>query len=117
MEENKPRIGRRPGSVFPHLRKFADPLDHARHRAFLQQKAQCNFRKEGWEFTIEEYFEIWHEHVWAQRGKKNDSLVMTRVDIEKPWSLDNCVLVLRYQLLCRGKKMRKLHLGQKDLNL
>lgn len=96
---------RRPG---PYLegRKFQDLIDHERHIQYCRRKAQANFRNEGWDMTIEEYFELWTRELWPQRGRKRDDLVMIRRDVEKPWSRENCCIVTRYQQLCRYKTMR-----------
>lgn len=96
---------RKPGP-FIEGRKFKDPIEHAKHWGFLRQRAQANFRGEGWEMTLEEFFEMWPDELWAQRGRKSESYCMVRVDIEKPWSYDNCVIILRYQQLVRGKTPR-----------
>lgn len=96
---------RRPG---PYLegRKFRDPVDHERHIQYWRRKAQAIFRKEGWDMSMEEFFELWTRDLWPQRGRKRDELVMIRKDIEKPWSKENCLIVTRYQQLCRYKNMR-----------
>ena len=85
---------------------YADPVDHARHIAFLKSRSQALYRQEGWHLTIEEYFSLWPNDLWANRGRQADSYCMVRVDPEKPWSMDNCVIITRYQQLCRGKNPR-----------
>ena len=100
-------MGRVAGRPFMKGRKYQDPILHAKHWGFLRQRAQANFREEGWTMTIEEYFEIWRDDLWAQRGRGVDQYCMVRVDVEKPWSLDNCIIVLRYQQLVRNKKPQR----------
>lgn len=107
----------RPKGPFLPLRKFKDELEHEKHWGYLRWRAQCKFRKEEVEMTMEEYFEIWRDDLWPQRGRQPESLVMIRVDVEKPWSLDNCIIVTRHQQLCRGKKMRKYKGQYKELDL
>ena len=99
-------MSRAPGP-FIELRKYKDPFDHVRYRAFMQCKAQAMYRKEGFTMTADEFFELWTPENWARRGRKSDDLAMIRVDITKPWCLANCVLVTRYQQVCRGKKLIK----------
>jgi hypothetical protein len=88
-------------------RKYKDEIEHAKHWGFLRQRAQANFREEGWDMTIEEYFEMWRDDLWAQRGRAVDQYCMVRVDVEKSWSLDNCIIVQRYQQLVRNKKPQR----------
>jgi hypothetical protein len=98
----------RPRGPFLPTRTYKDELDHQRHRAFLRQRAQANYRNEGWTITIEEYFILWRPELWTQRGRGRHDLCMIRPDVEKAWSLDNCQVVVRYQQLCRGKQMKKI---------
>lgn len=97
----------RPRGPFIKGRKFKDEVEHAKHWAFLRQKAQANFRQEGWDMTMEEFFEMWRDDLWANRGRGADKYCMVRVDVEKPWSLDNCIIILRYQQLVRYKNPRR----------
>jgi hypothetical protein len=94
----------RPKGAFPKTWKYKDPILHAKHVAYLRQKAQANFRQEGWEITIEEFFEMWPDDLWVQRGRSQSSYCMIRKNITQPWSKSNCVIMLRYQQLVRNKK-------------
>lgn len=94
----------RPTGPYMRGRKYQDPVEHAKHWAFLRQRAQAHFRGEGWEFTIEEYFQFWTDDQWRCRGRGQQDLCMVRKDIEKPWSVSNCAIILRYQQLVRNKK-------------
>lgn len=93
----------RPRGPYIKGRKFKDEVEHAKHWAYLRQKAQANFRQEGWEMTMEEFFEIWRDDLWTNRGRGVDQYCMVRVDVEKPWSMDNCIIITRYQQLVRYK--------------
>lgn len=96
----------RPKGPFIAGRKFKDLIEHEKHLAFLKARAQANFRQEGWLMTLEEFFEIWRDDLWANRGRGADKYCMVRVDVEKPWAIDNCIIVLRYQQLVRNKRPR-----------
>ena len=104
----------RPRGPFLPMRTYKDELDHKRHIAFLRMRAQCNYRSEPFDMTIEDFFTLWQPELWPQRGRNPHDLVLIRKDIEKAWSLANCQVVFRYQQLCRGKKMLKIK-GFKDL--
>lgn len=96
----------RPKGPFIEGRKFKNEIEHQKHWAFLRQRAQANYRGEGWEITIEEYFDFWTDEQWQMRGRGQQDLCMVRKDVEKPWSIDNCAIVFRYQQLVRYKKPR-----------
>jgi hypothetical protein len=82
---------------------YSDPVDHARHIAFLKSRSQALYRQEGWLMTIEEYFEIWRPEAWCLRGKKANDLCMIRRDRSLPWSRNNCLIVTRYQQITRDR--------------
>jgi len=105
----------RPKGPFIAGRKYPVLIDHDRHWAYLRMKAQAVFRKEEFELTQDEFFELWTPDLWVQRGRKPEELCMVRDDVEKPWSKSNCLIVSRYQQLCRGKKMGKYPGQFKDL--
>jgi len=68
----------------------------SRHQAFVRHRAQCAFRGEGFELTLEDWCKFWpDEAAFARRGRSTEDLVMTRWDIEKPWSRENCCLLTR----------------------
>jgi hypothetical protein len=106
----------RPFGPYIKGRKYKDPLEHEKHIGFLRSRSQANYRKEGWTLTIEEFMEMWRDDLWLCRGRSPEDLVMIRVDINNSWSYENCVIVSRYQQLCRNKSMRK-HQGYKDLKI
>ena len=67
-----------------------------RHLAFVRHKAQCQFRKEEFLLTIEDWCKFWpDETTFARRGRAVQDLMMTRFDVEGPWSRDNCCIVTR----------------------
>jgi hypothetical protein len=67
-----------------------------RHRCFVRHRAQCAFRGEEFELTLEDWCMFWpDEPTFARRGRAIDDLVMTRFDVEKSWSRENCCLVTR----------------------
>ena len=83
--------------------KYKDPFDHVRHRAFAQARAQANFRNEGWEITIEQWFELWPMDKWVLRGRGTNDLCMVRIDRDRPFSVDNVKLITRYFQITRDK--------------
>ena len=103
--------GRIPGT---HCYRFQEhyPTEELRqkHHAYLVHQAQARFRGEPHDLTESEYFELWGD-LWSQRGKRGDSLTMTRCDPEGAWTRDNIEIVTRREQLSRnlafGKHIRK----------
>ena len=93
---------------------------HQMYMPWLKAKAQANYREEGWNLSFEEFAELWNDH-WDQRGRSSNSMCMTRIDPEKPWTRDNTEVIQRYaHIVKQGKERRKykeayyeLHGGKK----
>lgn len=83
---------------------------HDQYYAFLRQKAQANFRKEGWEMEFEEFLELW-DGKWDQRGRASEDLCMTRNDYDLPWAISNVTIVPRHEHVKRSW-MVKIARGQ-----
>ena len=83
---------------------YKDPFDHVRHQAWHKARAQANFRNEGWEITIEQWFELWPMDKWVLRGRGSNDLCMVRIDRDRPFSVDNVKLITRYFQITRDKK-------------
>jgi len=98
----------RPKGSAPYAWKFKDPFDHERHVAYGKAKAQADFRGEGWELTLDEWFQIWDRESWSRRGRGSLDLCMVRIDRERPFSFFNVKLVERFWQIARDKKS---HIG------
>lgn len=85
--------GRRPHTWTTGL----DPVRHDQYGAFLQCRAQANYRGEEWGMTFEEYEQLWQGQ-WHLRGRDADSLSMSRRDRDQPWTLENTYLDTRRNL-------------------
>jgi hypothetical protein len=81
-------------------RKYYDQDLHEKHIAFLRARAQANFRKEGWDLTIDNYFDLWSTD-WNLRGRARNAKVLSRKDFEKGWTLENVEIITRYEQLLR----------------
>jgi hypothetical protein len=82
-------------------------LDHDKHLAYLRARSQWNFRNEANTLTIEEFIELWRDDLWLCRGRNPEDLCMVRLDNLGAWSRENCVIISRYEQLCRGKRPRR----------
>jgi hypothetical protein len=65
-----------------------DPVLHKYYRAWLQQRNQAQFRKEGWDFTFEDWLAAWGDNI-VHRGRGRDCMSMIRPDPMHPWSKSN----------------------------
>lgn len=85
----------RKGIPRPEQRKYKTEFERIRHFPFLRARAQANFREEGWTLTFEQFCNIWTDEFWPRRGKKVNSLVMTRLRKDRSWSATNVKLSIR----------------------
>ena len=80
-----------------------DPVEldrRSRRLAYIRFACQTRFRKEENELTLEQFNELWKDpKMWALRGRHIGCPTMTRVDEEKPWSLDNIIIIDRLEQL------------------
>ena len=82
-----------------------DPKIHAMYTPWQRCSAQANYRGEGWEMSFTEFVQLWGDD-WHLRGRDGPDLCMTRTDVEKPWSKENCEIVTRQEANARSG-MRK----------
>jgi len=94
--------------VDPSLWKYgSDDYTHESHYAWLKHRSQARFRGEDYDLTFEEWHSLWTPETLARRGRSIDSCVLTRVDWDGSWSLDNVRLVTRKQHLAMSGEYRK----------
>lgn len=83
------------GLARPHVWKIGPNEElHKMYQPWLCARAQANFRKEGFDLTFEQWCELWMP-LWHRRGRKPDDVCMTRVDIERPWTWGNVIIIER----------------------
>lgn len=99
----------------PHVWKTGpDPELHAKFKVFGQCKNQATFRGEEWCLTFDQFVQLWGSH-WPQRGRRIDSLCMTRLDWDKPWNMLNTIIITRQahaRAQADAKVRRRNELGQ-----
>ncbi|CAB4154829.1 hypothetical protein UFOVP647_32 [uncultured Caudovirales phage] len=86
--------------------------DHYKHQMYHPwqlAKAQANFRKEEWDLSFEDYYQIWNG-LWDQRGRLSDDLCMTRIDYEGPWIKTNITIITRREH-CQKQKAYQHAMG------
>lgn len=77
-------------------RTYVSDFDNARRIAFVRARAQVAFRGEQWDLTWEDFQAFWRtRRLWAQRGRHNGDLVLTRMDCDLSWNRDNCCIITR----------------------
>ena len=102
-------MGRRKGSICPaDWKSGPDPIDHKLFNDCQRARAQANFRGEGWFITEHEYITIWRQDDrYKLKGRTTGSLCMVRIDLEKPWTLDNIEILERVRHFRRAGKERR----------
>ena len=75
-----------------------DEYKHSMYVPWMRAKAQANYRKEQWNLTFEEFYQLWKNH-WDKRGRGADDFCMTRCDSSMPWSLENITIMTRHEHL------------------
>lgn len=79
-----------------------DELRHEQYYAWLKHRSQAWYRGEDHELSFEDWLELWSDPVhWHNRGRQKDCFVLSRQDLSGPWSLNNCVIMTRYEQLLR----------------
>ena len=69
-----------------------DPELRERRLAYLRAKAQAKFREEGFELSLDEWYQLWTLENWRKRGKKIGDLILTRKNIDGVWEMGNVVI-------------------------
>lgn len=86
----------------PHVWKVQGAVPHAQHLAWLQMKAQANYRKEEFNLTLEDFQELWKDR-WDMKGRANDQYCLSRLDPEKAWDKENTRCIVRLEHLQRQR--------------
>jgi hypothetical protein len=80
--------------------------------AWHKHRSQCRFRQEPYELTFEDWQSIWADpEEFAQRGRQRLSIILTRIDYEKSWTMANVEKITRLEQLRRSNK--RIHTGMK----
>ena len=97
-----PRTGPR-----PHCWKIQGAENHEQYLAFLQMRAQANFRKEKFELAFEDFQAAW-QGKWMFKGRRRGDYCLTRLNQESAWTKDNVQCILREQHLSNQQKLKKI---------
>jgi hypothetical protein len=98
------KLGRKPATSWV---TGPDPRRHKQYYAWMKHKAQAKYRQEPHELSFVEWEEIWNtDYHWENRGRALENVCLTRIDIEKPWSRDNCEIISRQEQLIRQNKCK-----------
>jgi hypothetical protein len=93
---------------------YKDEHQHRLHNPFLKARSQAWFRKEDWQLTIEDWFQIWaNEDDWNNRGRASHNICLTRIDPNLPWTMDNVALVTRKEQITANLMRRNFNRGMK----
>ena len=77
----------------PHVwRSGPDEYRHSMYQPWLKARAQANFRGEDWQLSFDDFYNLWNGH-WHLRGRKRESLCMSRRVSDGAWSVENTILM------------------------
>jgi hypothetical protein len=80
-------------------------IPHAQYLAFLQMRAQANYRKEVFELTFEDFQTLWQEN-WYRKGRASEDYCLTREDPDGPWNRENAICIQRIDHLRRQRQFK-----------
>ena len=101
LNKHMPRKGPR-----PHCWKVQGELNHQQYLAFLQMRAQANFRKEVFALSFEEFQRLWLGY-WHRKGRGRDDYCLTREDHTGAWIWGNVECMPRIEHLRRQRQYKK----------
>lgn len=78
---------------------YADPEIRDQYYGWLKHKAQAKYRHEPHSLTVANWFELWSNGKWSQRGRLRHSLCLTQCEPGVGWHMANCEVVPRIQYL------------------
>jgi hypothetical protein len=109
---------KRKKGTYPHTwLSGPDEVDHKLYVDCLRARAQANFRGEGWEISEKDYIAIWRQDDrYKSKGRGTGSLCMIRIDLEKPWRMDNVMILERVKHFrkCGTERMER-HLARQSV--
>jgi hypothetical protein len=75
--------------------------------AWLRFKAQCDYRSEECDITWDQWQTIWSkDDHWLNRGRSPHDFVLSRLDWEGDWTIQNVCIMTRYQQLLISRYRR-----------
>lgn len=86
----------------PHVWKVQGEQNHQQYRAWVQARAQANYRKEVFLLSFEDFQRLWQAH-WHQKGRGRLDYCLTREDPDGAWELSNVECIPRVEHLRRQK--------------
>jgi hypothetical protein len=92
-----PRTGTR-----PHTWIVQGEIPHSQYLAFLQMRAQANYRGEQFLLTFEDFQTLWHG-LWERKGRNKDGYCLVRINPSGNWVKDNVACLPRLEHLRRQK--------------
>lgn len=110
LNKHMPKQGRR-----PHIWKVQGEIPHQQYCAWLQARAQANYRGEVFLLAFEDFQLLWAGY-WDRKGRGRDDFCLTREDPEGAWERSNCQIIPRLEQLRRQKFIKVKRNGKKNLS-
>lgn len=91
----------------PHVWKVQGELNHSQYLAWLQMKAQAQYRREVFAIGFEEFQRLWGDN-WHRKGRGIEDYCLTREDPKGAWIWGNVQCMPRIEHLRRQRLFKKL---------
>lgn len=96
----------RGAGVHPERWCYRDPDKRNQYYAYLKHKAQARYRGESHSLTPDDWFALWANGAWAQRGRASTDLSLIQLDPTGGWHTNNCAVMVRLEYLKRNAEYR-----------
>lgn len=91
-----------------------DELTHEMFYAWHKHRSQARYRKEDYDLTFDQWLILWsNPEQWNNRGRQKTCWCLTRKDVAKSWSIDNCEVITRYDQLLRNVAARVIDMADR----
>jgi len=90
----------------PHVWKVKGEIPHQQYCAWLQARAQANYRGEHFLITFEEFQNLWGD-LWHRKGRQSNDYCLTRIDPVGAWIVDNVEVMPRLDHLRRQRQFKR----------
>lgn len=83
-----------------------DELTREKYYAWLKHRCQARYRKEEYHLEWADWQNLWSDELFLNRGRGANNVSLSRIDLNEPWTVDNCTIDVKTVYLKRNKEYR-----------